>query len=127
MSYNSHLESLFIIGKIIIFVGLMERLFKEIQMMLANTTGSLHVAVLAVSTIFATTTGIVGASVTIIGIMAAKTMDEAKYDVQLSAGAITALGILIPPSIMLVVMDPVLEVPATDFSPWMKNLGRANN
>ena len=97
--------------------GLMERLFKAIQMMLANTTGSLYIAVLAVSTIFAAATGIVGASVTIIGIMAAKTMNEAKYDVQLSAGAITAggtLGILIPPSIMLVVMGPVLEVPVTD-------------
>ena len=54
---------------------------------------------------------------TILGIMAAKTMNRAGYDVQLSAGAITAggtLGILIPPSIMLVVMGPILEVPVTD-------------
>ena len=97
--------------------NLMERLFKSIQMMLARTRGSLYIAVLIVSTVFAAATGIVGASVTIIGIMAAKTMSDSKYDVQLSAGSITAggtLGILIPPSIMLVVMGPVLEVPVTD-------------
>jgi len=97
--------------------GLMERLFKSVQLMLASTSGALYIAVLFVSTIFAAATGIVGASVTILGIMAAKTMNEAGYDVRLSAGTITAggtLGILIPPSIMLVVMGPVLEVPVTD-------------
>lgn len=97
--------------------GLMERLFKSVQLMLASTKGSLYIAVLFVSTIFAAATGIVGASVTILGIMAAKTMNKAGYDVRLAAGTITAggtLGILIPPSIMLVVMGPVLEVPVTD-------------
>jgi len=97
--------------------GLMERLFKSVQLMLSSTSGSLYIAVLFVSTIFAAATGIVGASVTILGIMAAKTMNGAGYDVRLSAGTITAggtLGILIPPSIMLVVMGPVLEVPVTD-------------
>ncbi len=97
--------------------GLMERLFRSVQLMLATTRGSLYIAVLFVSTIFAAATGIVGASVTILGIMAAKTMTRAGYDVRLAAGTITAggtLGILIPPSIMLVVMGPVLEVPVTD-------------
>lgn len=97
--------------------GLMERLFKAVQLMLSRVSGSLYLAVLFVSTIFAAATGIVGASVTILGIMAAKTMTESGYDVRLSAGTITAggtLGILIPPSIMLVVMGPVLEVPVTD-------------
>ena len=97
--------------------GLMERLFRSVQLMLASTRGSLYIAVLFVSTIFAAATGIVGASVTILGIMAAKTMTRAGYDVRLAAGTITAggtLGILIPPSIMLVVMGPVLEVPVTD-------------
>jgi len=97
--------------------GLMERLFKSVQLMLSSTSGSLYIAVLFVSTIFAAATGIVGASVTILGIMAAKTMNASGYDVRLSAGTITAggtLGILIPPSIMLVVMGPVLEVPVTD-------------
>ncbi len=97
--------------------GLMERLFRSVQLMLSRTRGALYLAVLVVSTIFAAATGIVGASVTILGIMAAKTMNRAGYDHQLAAGAITAggtLGILIPPSIMLVVMGPVLEVPVID-------------
>ncbi len=97
--------------------GLMERLFRAVQLMLSRTRGSLYIAVLFVSTIFAAATGIVGASVTILGIMAAKTMNRSNYDVKLAAGTITAggtLGILIPPSIMLVVMGPVLEVPVTD-------------
>ena len=97
--------------------GLMERLFKSVQLMLARTKGALYIAVLFVSTIFGAATGIVGASVTILGIMAAKTMNKSGYDVRLAAGTITAggtLGILIPPSIMLVVMGPVLEVPVTD-------------
>lgn len=97
--------------------GLMERLFRSVQLMLASTKGALYIAVLFVSTIFAAATGIVGASVTILGIMAAKTMNRSNYDVRLAAGTITAggtLGILIPPSIMLVVMGPVLEVPVTD-------------
>ena len=97
--------------------GLMERLFAAIQMMLARMKGSLYVAVLFVSVVFGAATGIVGASVTILGIMAAKTMNRSGYDVRLAAGTITAggtLGILIPPSIMLVVMGPVLEIPVTD-------------
>ena len=97
--------------------GLMERLFRAVQLMLSRTRGALYIAVLFVSTIFAAATGIVGASVTILGIMAAKTMNRSNYDVRLAAGTITAggtLGILIPPSIMLVVMGPVLEVPVTD-------------
>lgn len=97
--------------------GLMERLFTSIQLMFSRTHGALYVAVLAVSTVFAAATGIVGASVTMLGIMAARSMNRSGYDVRLSSGAITAggtLGILIPPSIMLVVMGPVLEVPVTD-------------
>ena len=97
--------------------GLMERLFTAVQLMLSRVRGSLFVAVLFVSTIFAAATGIVGASVTILGIMAAKTMNRSNYDVRLAAGTITAggtLGILIPPSIMLVVMGPVMEIPVTD-------------
>ena len=97
--------------------GLMERLFGAVQLMLSRVRGALFIAVLFVSTIFAAATGIVGASVTILGIMAAKTMNRSNYDVKLAAGTITAggtLGILIPPSIMLVVMGPILEVPVTD-------------
>jgi tripartite ATP-independent transporter DctM subunit len=96
--------------------NLMERLFDSVQKLLANVRGSLYLAVMFVATIFAAATGIVGASVTILGIMAGKPMIRSGYDVQLSSGLIAAggtLGILIPPSIMLVVMGPVLEVPVT--------------
>ena len=97
--------------------GLMERLFSSFQMMLARVRGALYYAVLFVSVIFAAATGIVGASVTILGIMAAKSMNRSGYDVRLAAGTITAggtLGILIPPSIMLVVMGPIMEIPVID-------------
>ncbi|MBE1283756.1 MAG: TRAP transporter large permease subunit [Rhodobacteraceae bacterium] len=97
--------------------GLMERLFGSIQMIMARVRGALYIAVLVVSTIFAAATGIVGASVTILGIMAGATMSRSGYNVQLAAGSITAggtLGILIPPSIMLIVMGPVLEVSVLD-------------
>ena len=97
--------------------GLMERLFRAVRLMMSRTRGALYIAVLFVAMIFAAATGIVGASVTILGIMAGRTMIRSGYDVKLSAGAITAggtLGILIPPSIMLIVMGPVLEVPVTD-------------
>ena len=96
--------------------NLMERLFDSVQKILAGVRGSLYLAVMFVATIFAAATGIVGASVTILGIMAGKPMIRSGYDVQLSSGLIAAggtLGILIPPSIMLVVMGPVLEVPVT--------------
>src|SRR6187401_948174 len=97
--------------------GLMERLFRGIQQMLATVRGSLYLAVLITATIFAAATGIVGSSVTLLGVMAAPSMKRSGYDVRLSAGAITAggtLGILIPPSVMLIVMGPVVGVPATD-------------
>jgi len=95
----------------------MERLFSSVQMIMSRVRGALFIAVLIVSTIFAAATGIVGASVTMLGIMAGATMTRAGYDVKLAAGTITAggtLGILIPPSIMLIVMGPVLEVSTLD-------------
>lgn len=93
---------------------LMDRLFDSVQKLLASVRGSLYLAVMFVATIFAAATGIVGASVTILGIMAGKSMIRSNYDVKLSAGLISAggtLGILIPPSVMLVVMGPTIEVP----------------
>ncbi len=97
--------------------GLMERLFRGVQLLLASLRGSLYLAVLLTATIFAASTGIVGSSVTLLGVMAAPSMKRSGYDVRLSAGAITAggtLGILIPPSVMLIVMGPVVGVPTTD-------------
>ena len=97
--------------------GLMERLFYVTQLALAKVHGSLYLSAMFVATLFGAASGIVGASVTLLGIMAAKAMDRSKYDVRMSAGIITAggtLGILIPPSVMLVVMGPVVGVPVTD-------------
>jgi tripartite ATP-independent transporter DctM subunit len=97
--------------------GLMGRLFQAFRMLLAPVRGSLLIVVIVTSTVFAMATGIVGASVTVLGIMAAPIMIRTGYDAKLSAGAITAggtLGILIPPSVMLVVMGPVLGVSVAD-------------
>jgi len=97
--------------------GLMQRLFRGIQQLLAGVKGSLYIAVLITATIFAAATGIVGSSVTLLGVMAAPSMKRSGYDIRMSAGAITAggtLGILIPPSVMLIVMGPVVGVPTTD-------------
>ena len=94
--------------------GLMERLFGALRSLLAPVRGSLYLAVILTATIFAMATGIVGAAVTVLGIMAAPMMIKTGYDARLSAGAIAAggtLGILIPPSVMLVVMGPVMGVP----------------
>ena len=97
--------------------GLMERLFKAFRDVLAPVRGSLYLGVILTSTIFAMATGIVGAAVTVLGIMAAPIMIKAGYDARMAAGAITAggtLGILIPPSVMLIVMGPVLGVSVAD-------------
>jgi len=97
--------------------GLMERLFRGVQLALGSVRGSLYLAVLLTATIFAAATGIVGSSVTLLGVMAAPAMKRSGYDIRMSAGAIAAggtLGILIPPSVMLIVMGPVVGVPATD-------------
>jgi tripartite ATP-independent transporter DctM subunit len=93
--------------------GLMERLFRVLQLMMAPLRGSLYVAVILTATVFAMATGIVGAAVTVLGIMAAPIMIKSGYSPRLSAGAIAAggtLGILIPPSVMIIVMGPVLGV-----------------
>ena len=97
--------------------GLMERLFSALRMLLAPVRGSLYIVVIVTSTVFAMATGIVGAAVTVLGIMAGPIMIKTRYDPVLSAGAITAggtLGILIPPSVMLIVMGPVLGVSVAD-------------
>jgi tripartite ATP-independent transporter DctM subunit len=93
--------------------GLMERLFKAFQFIFARVRGSLYLGVLLTATIFATATGIIGASVTVIGLLAAPEMMRSRYNTAMSAGVITAggcLGILIPPSVMLVILGPVLGV-----------------
>ena len=97
--------------------GLMERLFSAFRMLLAPVRGALFLVVIVTSAVFAMATGIVGAAVTVLGIMASPIMIKTGYDARLAAGAITAggtLGILIPPSVMLIVMGPVLGVSVAD-------------
>lgn len=93
-------------GYLVERANLIEKLFKSLHLALARIPGSLAVATLVTCAIFATATGIVGAVVTLMGLLALPAMLRAGYDVKLSAGAITAggcLGILIPPSVMLIV------------------------
>jgi tripartite ATP-independent transporter DctM subunit len=93
--------------------GLMERLFRAFRLLLGPVPGSLYVAVLLTATVFGIASGTVGATVAVVGIMAVPTMVRAGYSPRLAAGSITAggsLGILIPPSVMLVVMGPVMGV-----------------
>ena len=93
--------------------GLMERLFKALQILCGRLRGSLYLGTIVTATLFAAATGIVGASVPIIGLMAGPQMRKSGYDTSLCAGTICAggtLGILIPPSVMLVVMGPVFSV-----------------
>ena len=97
--------------------GLMERLFTAFRLLLAPVRGALFLVVILTATVFAMATGIVGAAVTVLGIMASPIMIKSGYDAKLSAGTITAggtLGILIPPSVMLIVMGPVLGVSVAD-------------
>src|ERR671914_123 len=93
--------------------GLMERLFIAFRNILAPVRGALFAVVILTAAVFAMATGIVGAAVTVLGIMASPIMNKTGYDPKLAAGCITAggtLGILIPPSVMLIVMGPVIGV-----------------
>ena len=93
-------------GYLVERANLIEKLFKSLHLSLARVPGALAVATLVTCAIFATATGIVGAVVTLMGLLALPSMLKAGYSVKLSAGAITAggcLGILIPPSVMLIV------------------------
>jgi tripartite ATP-independent transporter DctM subunit len=92
-------------GYIIERANILDRLFRALQMASRNVPGSLAVATLATCALFATATGIVGAVVTLMGLLAFPAMLRAGYDPKLAAGVTCAggcLGILIPPSIMLI-------------------------
>jgi tripartite ATP-independent transporter DctM subunit len=92
-------------GYIIERANILDRLFNSLQLALHWVPGALAVATLATCAIFATATGIVGAVVTLMGLLAYPAMLRAGYDSKLSAGVVCAggcLGILIPPSVMLI-------------------------
>ena len=93
-------------GYLVERANLIDKLFRSLHLALARVPGSLAVATLVTCAVFATATGIVGAVVTLMGLLALPQMLKAGYDVRVSAGAITAggcLGILIPPSVLLIV------------------------
>ncbi|HTN94941.1 MAG TPA: TRAP transporter large permease subunit [Gallionella sp.] len=93
--------------------NLLDRLFHSLQVSMKHVPGSLAVATLATCALFATATGIVGAVVTLMGLLAFPAMLKAGYDTKLSAGVVAAggcLGILIPPSIMLILYGAMASV-----------------
>ena len=92
-------------GYVVERANILDRLFRSIQLAAGGLPGSLGIATLATCALFATATGIVGAVVTLMGLLAFPAMLRHGYDVKLSAGIVCAggcLGILIPPSIMLI-------------------------
>ena len=93
-------------GYLVERANLIEKLFRSLHLALVRLPGSLAIATIVTCAIFATATGIVGAVVTLMGLLAFPAMLKAGYDTRVSAGCITAggcLGILIPPSVLLIV------------------------
>ncbi len=111
-AYKSMANDVLIAIPLFVFMGylveranLIEKLFKSMHLAMARVPGSLAVATLVTCAIFATATGIVGAVVTLMGLLALPAMLRAGYSTSMAAGAITAggcLGILIPPSVLLI-------------------------
>ena len=100
-------------GYLVERANLIEKLFKSLHLVMAKVPGSLAVATVITCAVFATATGIVGAVVTLMGLLALPAMLKAGYDVKLSSGVITAggcLGIMIPPSVLLIVYGAVAGV-----------------
>ncbi len=112
-AYKTMANDVLIAVPLFVFMGylveranLIETLFKSLHLAMARLPGALAVATLVTCTIFATATGIVGAVVTLMGLLALPAMLRAGYSIPLAAGSITAggcLGILIPPSVLLIV------------------------
>src|SRR5512141_3177491 len=100
-------------GYLVERAALIDRLFKALHLATARVPGALAVATIVTCAIFATATGIVGAVVTLMGLLAFPAMLKAGYNTKVAAGAITAggcLGILIPPSVLLIVHGAVAGV-----------------
>ena len=87
--------------------GVTDRMFETLRLLLSRVRGGLALAVVFISILLAATTGIIGASITVMGVMALRPMLQYGYSQSLTTGVIAAsgcLGILIPPSIMLILM-----------------------
>src|SRR5919106_1372711 len=112
-------------GYIIERASIIDRLFYSIQLAARNVPASMAVAALITCAMFATATGIVGAVVTLMGLLAYPVMLRAGYDTKLAAGVVCAggcLGIMIPPSIMLILYsatagESVVKLYAAAFIP----------
>jgi tripartite ATP-independent transporter DctM subunit len=92
-------------GYIVERSGIIDRLFKSLELAMSGVPAALAVATIATCAVFAAATGIIGATVTLMGLLVLPPMLKAGYDIKMSAGAIAAggtLGILIPPSVMLI-------------------------
>jgi len=93
-------------GYLVERAALIDRLFKSLHLAMSGVPGSLAVATIITCAVFATATGIVGAVVTLMGLLAFPAMLKARYNISVAAGSVTAggcLGIMIPPSILLIV------------------------
>jgi tripartite ATP-independent transporter DctM subunit len=100
-------------GYVVERTNIVNRLFFSFQLAARHLPGSMAVAALATCAVFATATGIIGAVLTLMGMLAFPAMLEAKNDVKFASGVICAggcLGILIPPSIMLIVYAAIAEI-----------------
>jgi tripartite ATP-independent transporter DctM subunit len=100
-------------GYVVERANIVDRLFHSIRLAARNVPGSMAVAALVTCAVFATASGIIGAVVTLMGLLAFPAMLHAGYDKRLASGVICAggtLGILIPPSIMLIVYAAIAQV-----------------
>ncbi len=100
-------------GYIVERANIVDRLFQTLYIATRKLPGSMAIAALATCAMFATATGIIGAVVTLMGLLAFPAMLKARYDVSFASGVICAggcLGILIPPSIMLIVYSATSNV-----------------
>ncbi len=100
-------------GYVVERANIVNKLFYSLQMAARNLPGSMAVAALITCAIFSTASGIVGAVVTLMGLLAYPAMAKAQYDKSFASGVICAggtLGILIPPSIMLIVYAAIAEL-----------------
>jgi len=116
-------------GYVVERANIVNRLFSSLNMAARNLPGSMAIAALITCAVFSTASGIVGAVVTLMGLLAYPAMADAKYRQDFAAGVICAggtLGILIPPSIMLIVYAAIAEIrvwfnPAIAPKPDMSN------
>ncbi len=100
-------------GYVVERANIVNKLFYSLQMAARNLPGSMAIAALITCAVFSTASGIVGAVVTLMGLLAFPAMMKANYDKSFSAGVICSggtLGILIPPSIMLIVYAAIAEL-----------------